>query len=209
MLEIFKSGGPLMYVILLLAILGLAVVLDRLFYLIIKESKDMESMKEEIIKLVKEDKVKEAIEICGTHKSSASKVLKGVLKEVYYDDEAEISLLEEKAREIALEELPKIEKNMWLLSMAAQLSPLVGLLGTVTGMIIAFKVISETGTGDPKALASGIAQALITTAGGLSVAMPTSVFLNYFTKKSDELITQMEKITVEFLNNIRSDENEF
>ena len=51
MLEIFKSGGPLMYVILLLAILGLAVVLDRLFYLIIKESKDMESMKEEIIKL--------------------------------------------------------------------------------------------------------------------------------------------------------------
>ena len=53
MLEIFKSGGPLMYVILLLAILGLAVVLDRLFYLIIKESKDMESMKEEIIKLVK------------------------------------------------------------------------------------------------------------------------------------------------------------
>ena len=209
MLEIFKSGGPLMYVILLLAILGLAVVLDRLFYLIIKESKDMESMKEEIIKLVKEDKVKEAIEICGTHKSSASKVLKGILKEVYYDDEAEISLLEEKAREIALEELPKIEKNMWLLSMAAQLSPLVGLLGTVTGMIIAFKVISETGTGDPKALASGIAQALITTAGGLSVAMPTSVFLNYFTKKSDELITQMEKITVEFLNNIRSDENEF
>ena len=132
MLEIFKSGGPLMYVILLLAILGLAVVLDRLFYLIIKESKDMESMKEEIIKLVKEDKVKEAIEICGTHKSSASKVLKGVLKEVYYDDEAEISLLEEKAREIALEELPKIEKNMWLLSMAAQLSPLVGLLRTVT-----------------------------------------------------------------------------
>ena len=109
MLEIFKSGGPLMYVILLLAILGLAVVLDRLFYLIIKESKDMESMKEEIIKLVKEDKVKEAIEICGTHKSSASKVLKGILKEVYYDDEAEISLLEEKAREIALEELPKIE----------------------------------------------------------------------------------------------------
>lgn len=203
MLEIFKSGGPLMYVILLLAILGLAVVLDRLFYLIIKESKDMESMKEEIIKLVKEDKVKEAIEICGTHKSSASKVLKGVLKEVYYDDEAEISLLEEKAREIALEELPKIEKNMWLLSMAAQLSPLVGLLGTVTGMIIAFKVISETGTGDPKALASGIAQALITTAAGLIVAVPAVFSYNYLNKKIDMVLNSIEKSSVEIINVLR------
>ena len=203
MLEIFKSGGPLMYVILLLAILGLAVVLDRLFYLIIKESKDMESMKEEIIKLVKEDKVKEAIEICGTHKSSASKVLKGVLKEVYYDDEAEISLLEEKAREIALEELPKIEKNMWLLSMAAQLSPLVGLLGTVTGMIIAFKVISETGTGDPKALASGIAQALITTAAGLIVAVPSVFSYNYLNKKIDMVLNSIEKSSVEIINVLR------
>ena len=82
-------------------------------------------------------------------------------------------------------------------------------IGTVTGMIGAFNVIAVAGTGDPKLLADGISKALITTAGGLSVAMPTSVFLNYFTKKSDELITQMEKITVEFLNNIRSDENEF
>ena len=167
MLEIFRSGGPLMYVILLLAILGLAVVFDRLFYLMTKESENVEAIKEELIKAIKEDNIKGAIELCGTHKSSASKVLKGVLKEVYYDDEAEVSLLEEKAREIALEELPKLEKNMWLLSMAAQLSPLVGLLGTVTGMIMSFNIISQSGTGDPKALAGGIAQALITTAAGL------------------------------------------
>ena len=153
--------------------------------------------------MVKEDKVKEAIEICGTHKSSASKVLKGVLKEVYYDDEAEISLLEEKAREIALEELPKIEKNMWLLSMAAQLSPLVGLLGTVTGMIIAFKVISETGTGDPKALASGIAQALITTAAGLIVAVPSVFSYNYLNKKIDMVLNSIEKSSVEIINVLR------
>ena len=99
-----------MYVILLLAILGLAVVLDRLFYLIVRESKDIKGLKEEVIKLIKENNIEKAIEISGTHKSSAAKVLKGVLKEVYYDDEAEITLLEEKAREVALEELPKIEK---------------------------------------------------------------------------------------------------
>lgn len=203
MLEIFRSGGPLMYVILLLAILGLAVVFDRLFYLMTKESENVEAIKEELIKAIKEDDIKGAIELCGTHKSSASKVLKGVLKEVYYDDEAEVSLLEEKAREIALEELPKLEKNMWLLSMAAQLSPLVGLLGTVTGMIMSFNIISQSGTGDPKALAGGIAQALITTAAGLIVAVPSVFSYNFLNKKIDNVLNSIEKSSVEIINVIR------
>lgn len=203
MLEIFRSGGPLMYVILLLAILGLAVVFDRLFYLMTKESENVEAIKEELIKAIKEDDIKGAIELCGTHKSSASKVLKGVLKEVYYDDEAEVSLLEEKAREIALEELPKLEKNMWLLSMAAQLSPLVGLLGTVTGMIMSFNIISQSGTGDPKALAGGIAQALITTAAGLIVAVPSVFSYNFLNKKIDNVLNSIEKSSVELINVIR------
>ena len=203
MLEIFRSGGPLMYVILLLAIPGLAVVFDRLFYLMTKESENVEAIKEELIKAIKEDNIKGAIELCGTHKSSASKVLKGVLKEVYYDDEAEVSLLEEKAREIALEELPKLEKNMWLLSMAAQLSPLVGLLGTVTGMIMSFNIISQSGTGDPKALAGGIAQALITTAAGLIVAVPSVFSYNFLNKKIDNVLNSIEKSSVELINVIR------
>lgn len=203
MLEIFRSGGPLMYVILLLAILGLAVVFDRLFYLMTKESENVEAIKEELIKAIKEDDIKGAIELCGTHKSSASKVLKGVLKEVYYDDEAEVSLLEEKAREIALEELPKLEKNMWLLSMAAQLSPLVGLLGTVTGMIMSFNIISQSGTGDPKALAGGIAQALITTAAGLIVAVPSVFSYNFLNKRIDNVLNSIEKSSVEIINVIR------
>lgn len=203
MLEIFRSGGPLMYVILLLAILGLAVVFDRIFYLMAKESESVELIKEEIIKAIKEDNIKGAIEMCGNHKSSASKVLRGILKEVYYDDEAEVSLLEEKAREVALEELPKLEKNMWLLSMAAQLSPLVGLLGTVTGMITSFNVISQTGTGDPKALAGGIAQALITTAAGLVVAVPSVFSYNFLNKKIDTVVNTIEKTSVEIINVIR------
>lgn len=203
MLEVFRSGGPLMYVILLLAILGLAVVFDRLFYLMTKESENVEIIKEELIKAIKEDDIKGAIELCGTHKSSASKVLKGILKEVYYDDEAEVSLLEEKAREIALEELPKLERNMWLLSMSAQLSPLVGLLGTVTGMIMSFNIISQSGTGDPKALAGGIAQALITTAAGLVVAVPSLFSYNFLNKKIDNVLNSMEKSSVEIINVIR------
>ena len=203
MFEIFRSGGPLMYVILLLAILGLAVVLERIFYLMIKETKDIESVKEEILKAIKEDDIREAIEICAMHKGSAAKVLRAILIEVYYDDDVEVSLLEEKAREVALEELPKLEKNMWLLSMSAQLSPLVGLLGTVTGMIVAFKVISETGTGDPKALANGISQALITTAAGLIVAVPSVFAYNFLNKKIDTVLNSIEKSSVEIINIIR------
>ena len=137
------------------------------------------------------------------HKGSAAKVLRAILKEVYYDDDVEVSLLEEKAREVALEELPKLEKNMWLLSMSAQLSPLVGLLGTVTGMIVAFKVISETGTGDPKALANGISQALITTAAGLIVAVPSVFAYNFLNKKIDTVLNSIEKSSVEIINIIR------
>jgi len=203
MLEVFKSGGPLMYGILLLAILGLAVVLDRLFYFTMKESKNMEKMKEDVIKLIKEDKLKEAIELCGTHKSSISKVLKGILKEVYYDDEAEVALLEEKAREVALEELPKIEKNMWILGMSAQLSPLVGLLGTVTGIILSFKVMAQSGTGDPKVLASSISIALVTTAGGLFVAIPSVFAYNYLNRRIDIILNNIEKISVEIINVLR------
>lgn len=203
MIDLFRSGGPLMYVILLLAILGLAVVFDRLFYFMSKENTSIEDIRVELVKAIKDDKIKEAIELCGTNKSSSAKVLKGILKEVYYDDTAEIALLEEKAREIALEELPKLEKNMWLLSMAAQLSPLVGLLGTVTGMILAFNVISQSGTGDPKALASGIAQALITTAGGLIVAVPAVFAYNYLNRRIDIVINSIEKTSVEIINIIR------
>ena len=100
-------------------------------------------------------------------------------------------------------ELPKLEKNMWLLSMSAQLSPLVGLLGTVTGMIVAFKVISETGTGDPKALANGISQALITTAAGLIVAVPSVFAYNFLNKKIDTVLNSIEKSSVEIINIIR------
>ena len=73
---------------------------------------------------------------------------------------------------------------MWLLSLAANASPLLGLLGTVTGMITAFNSIALNGTGDAGVLAKGISEALYTTAGGLIVAIPCMIFYNYFNKKS-------------------------
>ena len=203
MLEVFRSDGPIMYIILLLAILGLAVVFDRVFYFLTKENENVDMIKEEVIQLIKEDNIKGAIEVCGNYKSAVSRVIKGILKEVYYDDEVEVSLLEEKAREVALDELPKLEKNMWLLSMSAQLSPLVGLLGTVVGIILSFKVMSSAGAGDAKALASSISIALVTTAGGLFVAIPSVFAYNYLNRKIDIILNNIEKSSVEIINIIR------
>ena len=92
---------------------------------------------------------------------------------------------------------------MWLLSLAANASPLLGLLGTVTGMITAFNSIALNGTGDAGVLAKGISEALYTTARGLIVAIPCMIFYNYFNKKIDLIVSDIEKTCTELLNHFR------
>ena len=111
--------------------------------------------------------------------------------------------MEEKARERALIEIPKLENHMWLLGVVAHVTPLVGLLGTVSGMITAFRVIAVVGSGKPEMLADGISQALITTAAGLTVAIPALILYNYYNKKIDHVVNEIEKTAVEFINSLR------
>ncbi len=203
MLDIFKSGGPLMYVILLLSILGFAVIVDRFIYFFTRERGNTEDIKFELEKAIKGRNKEEAIELCELYSNSSSKVLKEIITEVNFGEEVKVDILEEKAREVALSMLPKLEKHMWLLGVTANVTPLVGLLGTVSGMIIAFKDIAKVGTGNPEILASGISQALITTAAGLTVAIPAVIFYNYFNKKIDNIINDIEKSSVELINVLR------
>lgn len=203
MLEIFRSGGPLMYVILLLSILGFAVIVDRFIYFFTKERGNTEDIKFELEKAIKANNKAEAVELCELYSNSSSKVLKEIIKEVNFGEEVKVDILEEKAREVALSMLPKLEKHMWLLGVTANVTPLVGLLGTVSGMIIAFKDIAKVGTGNPEVLASGISQALITTAAGLTVAIPAVIFYNYFNKKIDNIVNDIEKSSVELINVLR------
>ncbi len=203
MLDIFKSGGPLMYVILLLSILGFAVIVDRFIYFFTKERGNTEDIKFELEKAIKRNNKEEAMELCELYSNSSSKVLKEVITEVNFGEEVKVDILEEKAREVALSMLPKLERHMWLLGVTANVTPLVGLLGTVSGMIIAFKDIAKVGTGNPEVLASGISQALITTAAGLTVAIPAVIFYNYFNKKIDNIVNDIEKSSVELINVLR------
>lgn len=205
MLEVFKSGGPLMYIILLLSVLGFAVVIERFFYFFTKERGNTDDIKFELENCIKKGNKKEALELCELYYNSSSIVLREIINEVDFEDleKVDILTLEEKAREVALSMIPRLESNMWLLGVSANVTPLVGLLGTVSGMIIAFKDIAKVGTGNPEVLAVGISQALITTAAGLTVAIPAVIFYNYFNKKIENIINDIEKSSVELINILR------
>ncbi|MGL6100133.1 MAG: MotA/TolQ/ExbB proton channel family protein [Fusobacteriaceae bacterium] len=205
MKQIIISGGPLMIIIILLSIAGLSVILERGYYFYKNEKHNGELLITHLEKFIKKDEQEKAIKTCDYFKNTSSKVMKTILSEYNRGEMncCKFDYLEEKARECALRELPKLEKNMWLLAIAANVTPLAGLLGTVTGMIGAFNSMAKHGAGDPTLLAAGISQALITTASGLAVAIPSLIFYNFYQKKIEKAMMDMEKNVVEFINILR------
>ncbi|MGL4947700.1 MAG: MotA/TolQ/ExbB proton channel family protein [Cetobacterium sp.] len=197
------NGGILMYFIVFMSILGVYAIIERAIYFKVNENIDMSRIRPILRNAIEKNDIKGAITALGNQKSSTAKVIKEVLIYWYKTRSTNVETLEEKAREIALSQIPKLEKNMWLLSVVAHTTPLIGLLGTVTGMIKAFQAVSVHGTGDASVLASGISQALLTTAGGLFVAIPSIILYNYFNKKIDDQINDMEKGSAELINYFR------
>lgn len=197
-----------MYVLLILSISGLAIILEKSFFFIRDKKKNNNIFISNLKNKIKNKDYNGAITICKKNENSNSKIIEIILSE-YLELENHISssflytYLEEKAHEYFLKENSILEKNMWILSLTATISPLAGLLGTVTGMISTFSTISQYGTGDPKLLSSGISQALITTATGLIIAIPAIVAYNYFRKKIEKTNLEFEENVIEILNILR------
>ncbi|MGM0507718.1 MAG: MotA/TolQ/ExbB proton channel family protein [Fusobacteriota bacterium] len=196
MLEIISAGGFLVYIIILFSILGLGVVIERVIYFSWVETGNYDGLKEEVKDLIAVNDFESAEIVCQNHDSSVSKIIETVISNRNRKKE----VLDDKIKEVALDQIPVLEKFMWILSTTAHVTPLIGLLGTVTGMIKAFNVIAIQGVGKPEMLAEGISQALITTAAGLTVAIPALVCYNFLNKKIDSIINEMEKSSVEFLD---------
>lgn len=198
-----EHGGFLMYFILLMSVLGTGVVIERTIFFTVREKNRFADIRPKLRKYIEDDDIKGAIGYLSTSKSSTGLVLKEILSFWNKTKTTNVVTLEEKGREAALSQIPLLEKNMWLLSIVAHATPLIGLLGTVTGMIKAFQAVSIHGTGDASVLAAGISEALFTTAGGLFVAIPALILYNYFNKKIDVIITDMEKGSTEVINYFR------
>ena len=197
--QIFLAAGPLMWPILLSSIFALAIIIEKVWFLgAIKI--DMQDFLAALLDKMRRQQVKEALEICDKTKSPVAAILKaGILK--YDRPRQQIS---EAIEDASLYQIPHLEKNVPLLAMIANTAPLLGFLGTVTGMIRCFQVIEvKAGSAymvSPGGLAGGIWEALLVTAAGLVVAIPAFIAYNYFVNRINEYIRDMERVSHELVN---------
>ena|SRR6056297_510197 len=194
MFELFNNGGFLMYPIFFSSLLAIAIFFERMFYLkSIKTS--TRKFGNRISDLIRKGNINFAISACRKNISPISQIiLAALLKHGSSRDE-----IKEVIEDTARQEVTILERNLPILATIGNIAPLLGLLGTVFGMIKAFQVVSVVGVGNPEALAGGISEALLTTAFGLSVAIPTIVAYNYLAHRVDRQIKEMESTSVEIL----------
>ena len=197
--KIFIAGGPVMWPILLCSVLAVAIIMERFVYLH-KIRIDTQDFLAKILDKMKHHQIKEALQLCEGADNPISNILKGgILK---YDRPRD--QIKEALADASLYEVPKLEKNLNILATLAHVSPLLGLLGTATGMVRCFQVIQSKAAAlypvPAGELAGGIWEALLTTVAGLAVAIPTFVAYNYFVSRVNYCIVEMEKAATEFVN---------
>lgn len=191
MFDIIQKGGPVMYPIILCSILALAIILERLYHLY-RAQIDTKKFMEEVTTTIKKNKITEAAEMCDQTPGPIAHILKaGILKHSCSREE-----IKEAIEDAGLHEIPRLEKNLNGLATIAQVAPLLGLLGTVTGMVRCFQVVQEKSSSlqpvNPGDLAGGIWEALITTVAGLIVAIPVLVAYNYLVSRVNHFVWEIE-----------------
>jgi len=196
--DLIVKGGVFMYPIILCSVIALAIFIDRLWALRRNRVIPPEFISE-IEERVKKDKIPEAVYLCENDGSSIAKIFLAGLKNLGKG----MWLVKEAIEDRGGREGLILEKYLGLLSTIANLSTLLGLLGTVSGMMKIFKVISQAGQ-NPALLAGGIAEALITTFTGLCVAIPVMALHRILKDKAESLIFDMEEYSLKLIDLIES-----
>ncbi|MGH8496027.1 MAG: MotA/TolQ/ExbB proton channel family protein [Gammaproteobacteria bacterium] len=188
MFEIVKSGGWLMVPIILCSVIAAAIIVERLWTLQ-KRRVLPRDLTAEVWTWVKNNQLNHK-HIQSLHNSSP---LGQILAAGLANREREHEVMKESIQDTGRHVVHELERYLNSLGTIAAISPLLGLLGTVFGMIQVFSAITAHGVGNPAVLADGIAVALITTAAGLSVAIPALIGYRYLRGRVDELVVEMEK----------------
>ena len=188
--SIFLKGGILMWPILLCSIIGLAVIIDR--YIVIRKARiNVPAFMVRIRGFIKKKDISGAVSHCMEEKSPVANVVRKGLKKYKLGHER----VKESIENAGNQEVGKLEKGLPILATIAGIAPLLGFLGTVTGMISAFMRIEDLqGSANPSDLAGGIWEALITTAFGLIVGIPALAFYNYFVSAVKKLVGEIEMV---------------
>lgn len=195
MWELVQKGGIAMYPIILLSVISLAVFIERLIALR-KEKFVPKAFKEQLVNLLKKKNMNEAVEVCKSNNSALARISESIIS----NTDLPLSRLLEVAEESGRSEASKLDRYLPSLQTIVAIAPLLGLLGTVLGMIKIFDVIALQGTGNAEALSLGIAEALLTTAAGLVVAIPAQIFYFIARAKADAIGNDLEKASSEVMN---------
>ncbi len=207
MLKYLIDGGIFMWVILLASVSGLAVIIEKMYTFLSKEKKLSENEKNQLYKALRTGNKQEILKLCKDKTDSVSKSVTKIVSnmDINFDelDNSHRQVIEGIISESILEQTTELEKGMSLLGTVVNAAPQLGLLGTVTGMIAAFSALTRNGTSTAKIVAGGISEALYTTAFGLIVAIPALVFYNYFNRRIDVIVSEMERAALQFLSRVK------
>jgi len=197
--QFLVKGGIMMIPLAICSILGLAIVIEKAISL-----KRKKVIVPEIVNVLENikgpDDVGLALSICEKHQGPFANVIREGLENRRLPKDEIKEALEDQGRQ----EVHTLERGLVILDTIAGIAPLLGLLGTVIGILKVFNVIAELGVGQATALSGGISEALITTIVGLSIGIPAVVVYNYFTNKAEELVLEIEKHSSALLKKVTS-----
>ncbi len=194
MLEIIKAGGWVMFPIIVCSVMAVAIILERLWTL--QEKRVLpRDLTREVWEWVSSNKLNHE----HLQKLQYSSPLGGILAVGLTNRHRNREIMKERIEDTGRHVVHELEKHLNSLGTIAAITPLLGLLGTVVGMVNVFEAITSQGVGNPAILAGGISEALITTAAGLVVAIPSLIGYRYLRGRVDELVVRMEKEAITFV----------
>src|SRR5579872_3484492 len=194
--SLLSDGGPMLYVILLASAAAITVFIERLLHCHRAQINSTEFLNG-VRTVLKRDNVVEALSICDATPGPIARLVKIAILNRDYGRER----VRESLEEAGMAEVPRLEEKLNLLATIAQLSPLLGLLGTVLGFIHVFQEVQAAGLlANVQRLSTGVWQALICTAAGLAVSIPAHAGYNYLVSRVNEIVLDMEKAATEIVN---------
>jgi biopolymer transport protein ExbB len=199
MFELVKAGGWLMLPIIVFSIAALAIIIERFWSL-----QRQRVIPDKLVNRIWGWAQANELTTARIHELREGSPLGRVLAAALVNSNQAREVMKDSIEDTGRHVVHDLQKFLNSLGTIAAVSPLLGLLGTVLGMIKVFSVITNVGVGNPGELAGGISQALITTAAGLAVAIPSLIFYRYFRGKIDELVVEMEQEALKLVDGIHA-----
>jgi biopolymer transport protein ExbB len=197
-LDLIEKSGPVFYALAFCSLIATAVIIERSIAL--RRSRVLPRQIIDLVEAVQPGKdLSLPLEICRRNPGVFSDVMRAGLENA----DREWEVMRDAVIDAGRQETPAIERHLFWLQTVAQASPLLGLLGTVFGMIRMFSSVSLQGLGDPQVLSHGISEAMLATAEGLCIGIPALVAYNYFTSQAERLIAEIEAHASRLVSRLR------